>query len=83
MERQEIGRVVHFYSKIGVAIIQLDSELNVGDRIAIVGSTTDIDQIVKSMQVEHQSIEKASPGDLVGLKVKDRVRETDTVFKLV
>ncbi len=82
MERQEIGRVVHFYSKIGVAIIQLDSELKVGDRIAIVGSTTDIDQIVKSMQVEHQSIEEARPGDLVGLKVKDRVRETDTVFKL-
>jgi len=82
MERQEIGRVVHFYSKIGVAIIQLDSELKVGERIALIGSTTDLEQNVKSMQVEHQNIEDAKPGDLVGLKVKDRVREGDTVFKL-
>ncbi|MBW6464696.1 MAG: translation elongation factor-like protein [Dethiobacteria bacterium] len=82
MERQEIGRVVHFYSKIGVAIIQLDSELKVGERIAVVGSTSDLEQNVKSMQVEHQNIEEAKPGDLVGLKVKERVREGDTVFKL-
>lgn len=82
MERQEIGRVVHFYSKIGVAIIQLDGELNVGESIAVIGSTTDLKQNVKSMQVEHQNIEDAKPGDLVGLKVKDRVREGDTVFKL-
>ncbi len=82
MERQEIGRVIHFYSKIGVAIIQLDEELKAGERIAIVGSTTDLEQNVKSMQVEHQNIETARPGDLVGLKVKDRVREGDAVFKL-
>ena len=83
MERLEIGRVTHFYSKIGVAIISLDGSLNVGDRIALIGATTDLEQIVKSMQVEHQNIDEAKPGDLVGLKVKDKVREGDTVFKLL
>lgn len=82
MERQEIGQVTHFYSKIGVAIIRLDSTLKVGERIAIVGSTTDLEQEVKSMQVEHQSIGEAKAGDLVGLKVKDKVREGDTVFNI-
>ncbi len=82
MERHEIGRVTHFYSKIGVAIIQLDDLLKVGDRIALVGSTTDLEQDVKSIQVEHQSIDQAKAGDLVGLKVKDKVREGDTVFRL-
>lgn len=80
MERQEIGQVTHFYSKIGVAIIRLDSSLKVGERIAIVGSTTDLEQEVKSMQVEHQGIDEAKAGDLVGLKVKEKVREGDTVF---
>lgn len=82
MERQEIGQVTHYYSKIGVAIIRLDSTLKVGERIAIVGSTTDLEQEVKSMQVEHQSIGEAKAGDLVGLKVKDKVREGDTVFNI-
>ncbi len=82
MERQFIGQVTHYYSKIGVAIIQLEESLKVGDRIAVVGSTTDLEQDVKSMQVEHQNIGEAKKGDLVGLKAKDKVREGDTVFKL-
>lgn len=82
MERQVIGKVAHYYSKIGVAIIFLDSSLKVGERIAIVGSTSDLEQDVKSIQVEHQGIEEAKMGDLVGLKVKDKVREGDTVYKL-
>ncbi len=82
MEREIIGRVTHYFGKIGVAIIELDSIMKVGDHIAIVGSTTDLEQNVKSMQVEHQNIEEAREGDLVGLKVKDKVREGDTVYKL-
>ena len=82
VERQVLGQVTHYYSKIGVAIIHLESPLKVGDRIAIVGSTSDLEQDVKSMQVEHQSIGEANAGDLVGLKVKDKVREGDTVFTL-
>ncbi len=82
MERQLIGQVTHYYSKIGVAIILLEEMLQAGDRIAVVGSTTDLEQDVKSMQVEHQNIEEAKKGDLVGLKVKDKVREGDAVYKL-
>ncbi len=82
MERQVIGQVTHYYSKIGVAIISLEDGLRVGDRIAVVGSTTDLEQDVKSMQVEHQNIDVAKAGDLVGLKVKDKVREGDTVYSL-
>ncbi len=82
MERQLIGQVTHYYSKIGVAIILLEEMLQAGDKIAVVGSTTDLEQDVKSMQVEHQNIEEAKKGDLVGLKVKDKVREGDAVYKL-
>lgn len=83
MDREEIGQVAHYYSKIGVAIIELSGELVVGEKIAIVGPKTDVMQSAKSLQVEHQSIEKARVGDLVGLKVKDKVREGDRVFKFV
>ncbi|MGM0689809.1 MAG: translation elongation factor-like protein [Bacillota bacterium] len=83
MERQLIGRVTHYYSKIGVAIIQMEDLLKTGERIAIVGATTDLEQDVKSMQVEHETIGEAKAGDLVGLKVKDKVREGDTVYKLL
>jgi translation elongation factor EF-1alpha len=82
MDREEIGRVSHFYSKISVAIIELTGALRIGDRIAVVGPKTDLEQVVKSLQVEHQNIESAKPGDLVGLKVKEKVREGDCVFKL-
>lgn len=82
MERQVIGRVTHYYSKIGVAILELDKPLKSGEKIAVIGSTTDIEQDVKSMQVEHQNIDSAEAGDLVGLKIKEKVREGDTVYKL-
>ena len=82
MERQVIGRVTHYYSKIGVAILELDKPLKAGEKIAVIGSTTDIEQDVKSMQVDHQNIDSAEAGDLVGLKIKEKVREGDTVYKL-
>ena len=82
MEKQLIGQVTHFFSKISVAIIQLEEPLKAGERIAVVGSITDLEQVVKSMQVEHENIEEAKTGDLVGLKVKDKVREGDAVYKL-
>ena len=82
MEKQLIGQVTHYFSKIGVAIIKLEEPLLKGDRIAVVGSTTDLEQNVKSMQVDHHNIEEAKVGDLVGLKVKDKVREGDAVYKL-
>ncbi len=81
MESQ-IGRVTHFYKKIGVAIVELSDSLLVGDTIHISGHTTDLSQKVDSMQMEHQNIEKAEKGQTIGLKVTDEVRVKDLVFKV-
>ncbi|MCW4042151.1 MAG: translation elongation factor-like protein [Candidatus Bathyarchaeota archaeon] len=79
----EIGTIAHFYSKIEVSVIDLTAPLKVGDTIVIKGSTTDLEQMVDSMQVEHQDIEAAESGQSVGLKAKGKVREGDTVYKKV
>lgn len=77
----EVGRVTHFFSKISVAVIELKAPLAVGDTIAIKGPTTDFEQAVESMQIEHQEVQKATAGQSIGLKVTQRVRETDIVYK--
>ena len=82
-EKVLIGKVTHYYPKIGVAVIELSDELKVGDRISIEGATTNFEQTVESMEIEHQKIEVAKAGDSIGLKVIDRVRENDKVYKIV
>jgi putative protease len=83
MDEELVGRVVKFFSKPSVAAVEITSgTLRVGDSIRIKGHTTDLEVTVDSMQIEKESIEKADPGFLVGIKVKDRVREGDEVFKL-
>jgi phage terminase small subunit len=77
----EIGRITHFFSKISVAVIELKATLKVGDTIAIKGPTTDFEQVVDSMQIEHENVPKADAGQSIGLKVAQRVRETDIVYK--
>jgi len=57
--------------------------LAVGDRILIKGSTTDLEQVVESMQIEHKDVQRAEAGQSIGLKVKERVRENDTVYKVI
>ena len=78
---KEIGLVTHFFSKIDVANNKLKDELKVGDKILFRGGTTNFDQIVESMQIEHEGVEKAKTGQSIGLKVKDKVRENDVVYK--
>jgi len=78
----EIGKVTHYFSRIGVGAITLSGELKLGDKIRIRGATTDFEQLVESMQIEGKPVERAGAGDSVGLKVKDRVREGDVVYKL-
>lgn len=78
-----IGEVTHFFGNIGVAVIKLSVSLSKGDSIRIVGGeSTDFEQTVSSMEVEHKKIEKAKKGDEVGLKVKEKVREGYKVYKL-
>jgi putative protease len=83
MTEIEIGKVTHFFGHIQVATIELSAPLSVGDTIRFAGHTTDERQRVESMQVEHQSIAEAKPGDAVGIKVSGRVRPHDKVFKVV
>ena len=79
--KTEIGKVTNFYSKISVAVVQLSSPVNVGDKILIKGDTTNFEQAIESMQIEHQNIPRAEAGQSIGLKVKDRVRPGDVVYK--
>jgi len=84
MEEKKVGEVIKFFGKIGVAAIRLkEGSLKVGDNVHIVGHTTDISQVVESMQVENKDVQEAGPGADVGIKIKDRVREHDVVYKVV
>jgi translation elongation factor EF-1alpha len=82
MAEVEIGRVTDFFAKPVVAGIELSGTLRIGDRIHIKGSTTDMELTVESMQVERVDIANGKPGDLVGIKVPDRVRRGDMVYKV-
>ena len=80
----QIGRVTHYFSRLGVAGVRIESDvLKVGDTIHIEGHTTDVTQVVGSMQVEHAPVREARPGDEIGLQVVDHVREHDLVFKVL
>jgi putative protease len=82
-EGKLIGRVTHYFDKIGVAVIKLLDKLKVGETIRIVGGeATDFTQTVESMEVDHQKIKAAKKGDEVGLKVGQRVREGYKVYKV-
>ncbi len=82
MPEEKIGTVIKFFSKISVAAIRLEGSLAVGDKIHIQGHTTDYTQEVESMQIENQNVTNAGPGADIGVKVEDRVREHDTVYKV-
>ena len=83
MKEVEVGKVIHYFSGIGVAAIELQGEVKVGDTVHFKGHTTDFSQEVKSMQIEKRLVDKAGKGDKVGIKVKERVREGDILFKVV
>ncbi len=84
MEEKKTGEVIKFFSKIGVAAIRItDGSLKVGDQIRIAGHTTDFTQAVDSIQIENASVPEAGSGADIGIKVKDKVREHDVVYKIV
>ncbi len=77
------GKVTHYYKTIGVAAIEVSDSLEVGNLIHIKGHTTDFEQKIESMQVEHKEVTKAVKGQVIGLKTKDYVREHDLVYRVV
>lgn len=80
MDKKPIGKVTHYYDKIGVAIIEFSSSLKQGEAIKIVGKDGEFTQTVSSMQYEHQPIESAKKGQSVGIKVDQKVKENDLVY---
>ena len=80
-KEKSIGKVSSYFSHIEVAAIDLTGKLKVGDTIRIKGNTTDFTQEVGSMQVEHKQVKEAGKGDSVGIKVDDKVRVNDLVYK--
>jgi translation elongation factor EF-1alpha len=78
----EIGKVTDFFAKPVVAGIELSGTLKIGDKIHIKGSTTDMEVAVESLQIDRLNVTEAKPGDLVGIKVLDRVRRGDKVYKV-
>jgi len=84
MEREKIGEVFHYFSKLGVAAIRLtEGPLSVGDTIQIQGPTTNLTQTVDSMQIEQDGVPGARQGQSVGIRVREKVRERDLVYRVV
>jgi hypothetical protein len=81
-EKKQIGVITRYFHKIGVAAIMLEDTLKVGDKISIEGTTTGFEQEIASMQVDRKDISEGTKGQEIAIKVKDRVREKDTVYLL-
>ncbi len=82
-EEKLIGEVTHYFTNIGVAVIKINQGLlKVNDKIHVRGVNSDFEQNVDSMQIEHENVESAKKGQMIGLKVDQQVREGDEVYKV-
>jgi putative protease len=79
----KIGKVTHFYNRISVAVLELTGELRVGDRVVIIGHSTELSQVVASMEIEHHKVQAVGAGQEVALKVAEPVHAGDQVYKIV
>ena len=82
MPEVEIGKVSDFFARPVVAGIELTAPLKVGDKIHVQGHTTDMELMVESMQINNVDVKEAKAGDSIGIKVSDRVRRGDKVYKV-
>jgi len=78
-----IGQVTHYYNRIGVAVLRLSGDLRIGDMVLILGHTTELEQRVTSMEIEHQKVEAVHAGQEVALRVEEPVRKGDVVYKVL
>ena len=81
IEGKKIGEITHYFDNIQVAIIKLETPLKKGDKVKIKGHTTDFEEDIASMQIDRADIDEAKEGDEVGIKVSEKVREGDEVYK--
>jgi putative protease len=77
-----IGKVIHVYDKINVAVLRLNQDLKVGDTVHFLGHSTDFQQEITSMEVEHQGVNEGKAGSEIAVKVKQRVRNGDSVYRI-
>ena len=82
VEGEEVGKISHFFGKISVGIIEVTGNIRVGDKIKIKGATTDFEQNIESMQIDHKDVKEAKPGDSIGVKLIEPVRQNDKVYKI-
>lgn len=82
MAKELVGKIVKFFPKINVAVVKVEKTMKVGDKLQIEGHGKEFKQDLASMQVEHQNIEEAKPGDDVGMKVDEPVKEGDMIYKV-
>lgn len=83
MSETKIGTVVHYFGHLSVAAVEItDGELRTGDMVHVKGHSTDFQQTVDSIQIEHEQVEVAKPGDSVGIQVIEKAREHDEVYKV-
>jgi len=78
---KEVGKITHYYDKIGVAIVELASKLDVGDTVKIKRGDEEFEQEISSMQIEHKEVKSAKKGDVVGIKVSQKIKDGAVVLK--
>ena len=79
---EQVGEVIHFYGKINVGVLRCVKPLKMGDKVHFLGSHTDFEQEITSMQMEHEAVEEVASGDEVAITVKQRVRRGDKIYRL-
>lgn len=78
-----IGKVTHYFPHISVAVLECSGDLQIGDRVLIIGITTDLSQMVTSMEIEHRKVQSVGPGTEVAVQVAEPVRKGDQVYKII
>lgn len=78
----QVGKITHYYDKIGVAVVSISQNIKVGEMIKISGHDKEFTQAVSSMQIEHEEINEAKKGQIIGMKVDQPVKENDLVYKV-
>ncbi len=82
MSETQVGKVTHYFDRISVAVLALTNKIQVGDTLRFHGHSTDFTQPVTSLQIEHQNVNEAAPGQEVALKVAQKVHPNDAVLKV-
>ncbi len=81
-EGKLIGKIVHYFGKIGIAAVELSDNLKIGDNVRIIGGEKDFEQIVESMELNSEKAKKAKSGEIIGLRIDQKVKKNYSVYKL-